>query len=109
MSRIVVSEGSKLVVRTGEGKGPRKDRLHAAITLSIADRKLAATVMREVKGALETRAAALPPREARVVRVEKRSEIESGTLEGTIVIVPVTARNRRRLPEIVDAIRAARP
>jgi hypothetical protein len=81
----------------------------AAITVSIADERLSRAVTAAVADAVRTAANAVPFEDVRVVRLRTRKRLEllgPERLAGSIAIVRVTERNARRLPDLVDAIRA---
>ncbi|MCL2724106.1 MAG: hypothetical protein FWD69_06670 [Polyangiaceae bacterium] len=105
---FVTEKASGLAVSTGK-RPCREDRLHATITVSIEDRKLAGRVTRQVKDALDAQATQIESGLVRVVCVQRISDIDVATMAGAVVVVPVTARNHRRLPEFVSVLREARP
>lgn len=84
----------------------------AAISIAIADARLSRAMTRAIGSAVRGASASLASGELPVVRLRTRRRLESlgdGALAGVIAVVRVTERNARRLPDLVDAIRAARP
>jgi hypothetical protein len=80
----------------------------AEIGVSVRDEALARRLVEAMTAAVvaaETR----PPAAIDVVRLRSRRGLEllRDRLQGAMVVVPVTARNLRRVGEIVEAVRAA--
>lgn len=114
-SRVRREDATSLLVRVAAGTSgaPRASRngLEAAITVSIADARLARTMTQAiataVRAAGDVPVTAAPP----LVRLRTRKRLAllaPETLAGAIAVVQVTHRNARRLVEIVDGLRAGR-
>jgi len=84
--------------------------LESTVNVSIADRALADTMADAITEALRATTAAFELPDPRVVRLRTRKRLASlgaDRLRGAIVVVRVTETNGRRLPELVEAVRAA--
>lgn len=82
------------------------------IQVAIKNAGLADQVQSAIARAMDDVAASLPLVVPPIVRLRTRRRFETlgpARIEGKLAIVRVTAQNARRLPDLVDAIRAARP
>jgi hypothetical protein len=83
----------------------------ASVVVSIADARLARATARAVEGALESALAGArdldPPRLVRVRTLARLARLGADRVAGAVAIVRVTEKSARRLPAVVDAIRAA--
>jgi hypothetical protein len=96
--------------RSGEDPGPVDGAAApmARIDVAVRDEALARRITVSMTRAVRETTAA-PPREVAVVRAPSRKALErlGARVSGAIAVVPVTARNLRRLVEIVAGLRAA--
>lgn len=86
--------------------------LDARVTVSIADRALAKATAHAVSTALRAvmEAYALPaPRVVRLRTRKRFARLGCEAVAGALVVVRVTETNARRLPSLVEAVRAAGP
>jgi hypothetical protein len=101
------STAAPLVVRVARAPHPAAD-LEAAIRVAVADEPLARALVERIAVAVRA-AAALSPEPLPVVQLRSRKALAAlaPQLAGALAIVPITPRNARHLPELVDGIRAA--
>jgi hypothetical protein len=81
------------------------------IRVSIADPRVAAVVTEAIERALASARAEARPVVPPIVRLRTQRRLErlgAERIEGKLAIVRVTATNARRLPDLVDRIRALR-
>lgn len=86
--------------------------LDARVTVSIADRALAEATARALSSALRAATESYVPSAPRVVRLRTRKRfvrLGAEAVAGALVVVRVTETNARRLPSLVEAVRAAGP
>ena len=84
--------------------------LEAQVAVSIGDRALAEATARAVTTALRAATAAYALPKARVLRLRTRRRFERvgpAAVNGAFVVVQVTETNARRLPALVEDLRAA--
>ncbi len=81
------------------------------IEVRIQNADLAQRIEDAIGASLDAARAAYPPSPRRTVRLRTRRRLEQlgASIEGRLVIVRVTAKNARRLPALVEDIRASRP
>lgn len=99
------------LAKTHDRATSAKDRIEASVTISIANARLETAIARAIQRGMRA-VSSSPPVPSRVVRVRTRraaAALGAGALAGSVAVVEVTRANARRLPEIVEAIRAANP
>jgi hypothetical protein len=89
--------------------------LDAKIRVHVGDARLARTMTSAIAEAVRAAGNAAPLEELPIVRLRTRKRLDMLTREaperiaGAIAIVRLTEKNARRLPDLVDAVRAAGP
>jgi len=84
--------------------------LEATVGVAVADPGLSAAMAEAIASALRRAVDAVPPLDVPVVRLRTRKRLArlgAGGVVGAIVVVRVTGRSARRLPELVEAVRDA--
>jgi hypothetical protein len=105
--RLAAAHPEALVISVGPAR-VGTDGSAAQVGVCVEDAALARRLTSAMTRALRA-AVAMPPRELVVVEVRSRKAFERlrPTIAGAIAVVPVTARNLRRVGEIVESIRGA--
>jgi hypothetical protein len=86
--------------------------LDAFVKVAIADARLATIVENAIERAIEATRVAVPPFVPPIVRLRTQRRLDrlgGERIAGKLVIVRVTTTNARRLPDLVERIRALSP
>ncbi len=106
---FVTEDGAKLDIAVGAPRLPREDRLAAVVNVKAAN-PVAGKIAAEIAAAMRAEALSAPPVDVVRVRTRKRAAtLGPSLLANRVVIVSVSESNARRLVEIVDAVRSAKP
>jgi hypothetical protein len=105
-ARLAAERPEALVICVGDARKGDGPVAHIGVSVRSAAlaRKLEGAMTRALKAATAT-----TPRATAIVRVRSRKAAErlGARVAGAIAVVPVTARNVRRVGEIVESLRAA--
>lgn len=106
-ARLAASNPTALVVSVGDATSAKAPVVRVGV--SVRDKALARRIAGAMTRALRIAVASRLRVEALVVRVPSRKAFDrvKERLPGAIAVVPVTARNRRRLVSLVESLRAA--